>query len=77
VSIHHNSIRLPAVQVHAPLGAINAVRTAIWPVVTTIRTGILQRWTHRHLTRLSDHMLQDFGFEREWDGTIHARRDAD
>jgi uncharacterized protein YjiS (DUF1127 family) len=35
-----------------------------------------QRFTQRQLARFSDHMLRDFGFERDWDGSIRSLRDV-
>jgi hypothetical protein len=78
VSIHHASAdtsdQMKFVQVRALLEATTA---AIANSVGTLRAAIVNRWTARRIERLSDHMLRDFGFERDWDGTIRAARDAD
>lgn len=78
VRVYHTtadtSIHLLAAQLSA---SADAVRAAIFAVVDSARTRILHNWTRRHLARLSDHMLRDFGFEREWDGTIHSLRNTD
>ena len=39
--------------------------------------AIERRFMQRRLTRLSDHMLNDLGFERDWDGSIRSLRDVD
>lgn len=54
-----------------------AVRAIIWAVAMRIFASIEQHWMQRRLIRLSDHVLRDFGFERDWDGSIRSLRDAD
>ena len=41
------------------------------------RSAAMQWWTRRRIARLSDRMLRDFGFERDWDGSIRSLRDLD
>ena len=58
-------------------GAVFAVLAR--PVRTAfggLRAAIEQRLALQRISRMSDHMLADFGFERDWDGTIRSRRDA-
>ena len=57
--------------------AVDTVMATMATVLTALRAALLRHWTQRHLARLSDHMLRDFGFERDWDGTIRPLRDAD
>jgi hypothetical protein len=61
----------------AALGTIDALRAAVIHAVVATRTAIVDRWTQRRLARLSNHMLRDLGFERDWDGTVRSLRDAD
>ena len=61
----------------APIDVFRTLGNAIETTAAALRTAVLHRWTQRRLTRLSDHMLRDFGFERDWDGTIRSLRDAD
>ncbi|GGF33861.1 hypothetical protein GCM10011321_26260 [Youhaiella tibetensis] len=80
MSIHHipdTRTDVLAAPHRATVEADGAVRTAIFAIVGIVRSVIVNRWTERRLTHLSDHMLRDFGFEREWDGTIRPLRDAD
>lgn len=62
--------------IQASVSALIAARTALFAAARTVRTIIVHRWTQRRLARLSDHLLRDFGFEREWDGTIRSLHDA-
>ena len=61
----------------ASLDAIAALRGAVHTAAGSVRAALVRRWTRHHIARLSDHMLRDFGFERDWDGTIRSLRDAD
>jgi hypothetical protein len=65
----------------------SALTTAI-EVATTVEANIQafamrvvvaieQRLTQWRLARLSNHMLRDLGFERDWDGAIRPLRDLD
>ena len=40
-------------------------------------TALQAAIVRQRLARLSDHMLRDFGFERDWDGSIRSLRDAE
>ena len=78
MSIHHAYADTDDQINFAPVRAALQRRTA--PIATaagTLRAAMVNRWTARRIERLSDHMLRDFGFERDWDGTIRAVRDAD
>ena len=71
-SVHQVSSALTTVvDVTATLQA--TVRTVAMRIVAAIE----QRFMQRRLTRLSNHMLRDLGFERDWDGTIRPLREAD
>lgn len=59
------------------LDAAGAARTGFFAAADNVGGALVRYRTQRRLSRLSDHMLQDFGFEREWDGTIHSLRGAD
>lgn len=56
-------------------GGIGRVRALITALATSIQTAIRRRQTQRFIARLPDHLLQDFGYERDWDGTILPLRD--
>ena len=78
MSIHHASADAVDQMSFAPVRATLEATTATIATATgTLRAAIVNRWTARRIERLSDHMLRDFGFERDWDGTIRAVRDAD
>lgn len=53
------------------------LRATIHAFVMRIVAAIEQRVTQRRLASRSDHMLRDFGFERDWDGSIRSLRDLD
>jgi hypothetical protein len=74
VSIYHTTNTVDTDLLAAPLGKMQAAATAIG---STIRAALLRHSTQHHLTDLSDHMLSDFGFERDWDGTVLRLRKAD
>jgi hypothetical protein len=59
------------------LGALRALNAAVGAIGAALRAAIVRRGTQRRLAKLSDHMLRDFGFERDWDGSIRSLRDAD
>jgi hypothetical protein len=59
------------------LGAPGALNAAIRALGVALHAAIVRRWTEHRLAKLSDHMLRDFGFERDWDGSIRSLRDAD
>jgi hypothetical protein len=44
-------------------------------VIARLRAAIEQRFAMQRISRMSNHMLADFGFERDWDGTIRPIRD--
>jgi hypothetical protein len=73
VSIYHTA-NAEAELLGARLGKMRAAATAIGSI---IRTALLRHSTQHHLTGLSGHMLRDFGFERDWDGTVRRLRKAD
>lgn len=78
MSLYHASADTAGQTNIAPVrAALEATTAAIASATVTLRTAIVNRWTARRIERLSDHMLRDFGFERDWDGTIRAVRDAD
>ena len=56
-------------------GGIGRVRTLIAALAASIQGAIERRQTQRFIARLPDHLLQDFGYERDWDGTIRSLRD--
>jgi hypothetical protein len=76
VSIYHAPADT-AVRIAPVRASVEATTAAIATATGTLRAAIVNRWTARRIERLSDHMLRDFGFERDWDGTIRAVRDAD
>ena len=51
------------------------VRALITALTASLQAAIEGRQTQRFITRLPDHLLQDFGYERDWDGTIRSLRD--
>ena len=57
-------------------GGIARVRTLLAALAVSIRTAIERRQTQRFIASLPDHLLQDFGYERDWDATIRSLRDA-
>ena len=78
MSIYHASADTADHINFAPVrAALEATAAAIATAAGTLRAAMVNRWTARRIERLSDHMLRDFGFERDWDGTIRAVRDAD
>ena len=56
---------------------VTALRNAILAASAAFRSAAMQWWTRRRIARLSDRMLRDFGFERDWDGSIRSLRDLD
>ena len=68
---------LTTAPLRASLDAIAAIKGAAHTAAGSVRAALVRRWTRHHIARLSDHMLRDFGFERDWDGTIRSLRDAD
>ena len=61
-----------AVAVSTILATIGAAAKA---AVVSIVAVVERRRTQRFIARLPDHLLADFGYERDWDGTIRARRE--
>jgi hypothetical protein len=57
-------------------GGIGRARALIAALAASIRTAIERRQTQRFIASLPDHLLQDFGYERDWDGTIRSLRDV-
>ena len=55
-------------------GGIGRVRALITVLVSSIPAAIARRQTERFFARLPNHLLQDFGYERDWDGTIRSLR---
>jgi hypothetical protein len=68
---------LAAAPARAAIDAMVALRSALLTAAGAIHTALVGWWTRRYIARLSDHMLRDFGFERDWDGSIRSLRDAD
>lgn len=56
-------------------GALGRVRALIAALAASIPAAIERRQAQRFIARLPDHLLQDFGYERDWDGTIRSLRD--
>lgn len=56
-------------------GGIRRLRALIVALAASIRAAVVRRQTKRFIARLPDHLLQDFGYERDWDGTIRSLRD--
>lgn len=56
-------------------GGLGRVRTLVIALASSIQTAIERRQTQRFISRLPDRLLQDFGYERDWDGTIRSLRD--
>lgn len=81
MSIYHTTNDTHAVLSSTPLRAtfdtFHSTVAASAAIIDAVRTSLIRAWTLRRLTRLSDHMLRDFGFERDWDGTILRLRDGD
>jgi hypothetical protein len=71
---HHD---LTAAPLRVALNAIVILQRAVLTAAGSVRNALVRRWTRHHIARLSDHMLRDFGFERDWDGSIRSIRDAD
>ena len=61
----------------APLNVLATLANAARPIIAGLRATIERRLAMQRISRMSDHMLADFGFERDWDGTIRSNRDAD
>lgn len=74
MSIYHTADNADTELLAAPLGKMRAAATTVGSI---IRTALLRHSTQQHLSGLSDHMLCDFGFERDWDGTVRSLRKAD
>jgi hypothetical protein len=55
-------------------GGIGRARALITALAASIQAAIDRRRTQRFIARLPDHLLQDFGYERDWDGTIRSLR---
>ena len=55
---------------------VGRVRPVIAALASSMRAAIERRRTQRYIATLPDHLLQDFGYERDWDGTIRSLRDA-
>ena len=55
---------------------LGALRKAVLTAVGFVGAAIERRQTERFIARLPDHLLHDFGYERDWDGTIRSMRDA-
>jgi hypothetical protein len=51
------------------------VRALITALAASIQAAIERRQTQRFMANLPDHLLQDFGYQRDWDGTIRSLRD--
>jgi len=66
-------------QVSSALNIVVDVATTLNATIRALAMRVVaaieQRFTQRRLTRLSDHMLRDLGFERDWDGSIRSLRD--
>jgi hypothetical protein len=54
---------------------VDALRHAIATAATRLVAIIEHRLARQRIARLSDHMLRDSGFERDWDGTVRPLRD--
>jgi len=54
---------------------IGRPRALVNALAASIQAAIDRRQTQRFIARLPDHLLQDFGYERDWDGTIRSLRD--
>lgn len=55
--------------------AIGRVRTVVMAFASAIHSAVERRQTERFVARLPDHLLRDFGYERDWDGTVRTLRD--
>ena len=65
------------VDFNAPVAtALVALRHAAMTALTFATAVIERRKTERFIARLPDHLLHDFGYERDWDGTVRSMRDA-
>ena len=53
------------------------LRATIRDFATRVIAAIEQRSTQQRLAGFSDHMLRDFGFERDWDGSVLSLHHAD
>lgn len=51
------------------------LRATIRAFTMLMIAAIQQRFMERRLTRLSDHMLRDLGYEHDWDGSIRSLPD--
>ena len=73
----HFGDTVTATSLRPALGALRVLNAAVGAIGAALHAAIIRRWTQRRLAKLSDHMLRDFGFERDWDGSIRSLRDAD
>jgi uncharacterized protein YjiS (DUF1127 family) len=65
--------RTPA---YAPklMDAIESERVSATELAGGLFAKFQLRWTTHHIARLSDHRLQDMGFERDRDGSVIPRQ---
>lgn len=55
--------------------AAATLRATIRAFAMLMIAAMQQRVMEWRLTRLSDHMLRDLGYEHDWDGSIRSLRD--
>jgi hypothetical protein len=56
-------------------GIVAAIGTAATAAVASVWAVVERRRALRHIARLPDHLLRDFGYERDWDGTVRPLGD--
>ena len=68
-------------QISSTLGTVAettaTLRATIRNFATRVVAAIEQRSTQQRLAGFSDHMLRDFGFERDWDGSVLSLHHVD
>lgn len=74
-NIHAYADPHAALNVAPASDAIGRVRTVMIALTSSIHSAVERRQTERFVARLPDHLLRDFGYERDWDGTVRTLRD--
>jgi hypothetical protein len=78
VSIIHTGIddyrRVELSPLRAGMTAIRSFGVAAKSEAVRVYDGFRHRRTMHRISRLSDHRLDDIGFERDWDGAILPTR---
>jgi len=74
-NIHACADEHAALNLAPSFDGMGRVRRLIMALAPSIQAAIARWQTERFIARLPDHLLQDFGYERDWDDTIRSLRD--